>query len=196
MACIDYTRTVNFSKVKPGDRIKWALSQGVDPTAKLVLVVLTDHYNTEREDAFPSVRLIAERSGFCTKSVARALSRLEANGLIAATRKVGRVTVWHLFIGPRLVEQPQVEQPQVEQPEKGEQLEPEKVKPKRWWLHRQAKNLAHWRKVYRDGGDLDGIPFSIAETLFEEGREVLDNVVNNSPDPGHRVLGTLDTESN
>ena len=105
MLAAHYIQKEQTNKGFPGDRLKWALAQDLDPTAKLVLVVLTDHYNVAREDTYPSAGKIAERSGFCSKTITRALARLEGAGLIEATRKVGRATVWRLHIGPRLVEQ-------------------------------------------------------------------------------------------
>ena len=64
MLAAHYIQKEQINKGFPGDRLKWALAQDLDPTAKLVLVVLTDHYNVAREDTYPSAGKIAERSGF------------------------------------------------------------------------------------------------------------------------------------
>ena len=183
-----YTETPpTINKSFPGDRLKWALAQDLDPTARFVLVVLTDHFNVAREDTYPSAGKIAERTGYCTKTVARALARLESSGLIEATRKVGRATVWQLHIGPRLVEQDQVDQVDPQEPN------PPVTKnrtPRPTWLKQRVKDLNYWRKLYDGGGDLDGMPLHIAEQIFEESRQTpVDKPVSKSADPGHRVPG-------
>ena len=191
MLAAHYNENPPINKGFPGDRLKWALAQDLDPTSKFVLVVLTDHYNVAREDTYPSAGKIAERSGYCTKTVTRALARLESSGLIEATRKVGRATVWQLHIGPRLVEQDQVD-PQEPNPPVTKNRTP---KPK--WLKRRAKDLAYWRKVYTSGADLTGMPLAYAERIFEDSRQTpVDKPVSKSadlgrrvPNPGHRVLG-------
>ena len=188
MLAAHYTQNQSVNKGFPGDRLKWALAQDLDPTAKLVLVVLTDHYNVAREDTYPSAGKIAERSGFCTKTVTRALARLELSGLIEATRKVGRATVWRLHIGPRLVEQEQVDQVDPQEPT------PPVTKnrtPRPTWLKQRVKDLTYWREVYDGGGDLDGMPLHIGEQIFEESRQTpVDKPVSKSADLGHRVLLT------
>ena len=178
-----YTETPPpINKSFPGDRLKWALAQDLDPTAKLVLIVLTDHYNVAREDAYPSTGKIAERTGYCTKTVTRALARLESSGLIEATRKVGRATVWRLLIG-RLDQVDQVH------------LGPRPV-PNPKWLKQRAKDLTYWRGLYDSGADLDGMPLHIGEQIFEETRQTpVNKPVSKSADLGHRVPGTPDSKS-
>ena len=44
----------SINKSFPDDRHKWVFDQDLDSTAKLVLIVLSSHYNVKREDAFPS----------------------------------------------------------------------------------------------------------------------------------------------
>ena len=50
-----YTQNQSVNKGFPGDRDKWVFGQDLDSTAKLVLLVLSSHYNVKREDAFPSI---------------------------------------------------------------------------------------------------------------------------------------------
>ena len=191
MLAAHYTQNQSVNKGFPGDRLKWALAQDLDPTAKLVLVVLTDHYNVAREDTYPSAGKIAERSGFCSKTITRALARLEGAGLIEATRKVGRATVWRLHIGPRLVEQVDQVDPQEPNPPVTKNRTPRPT-----WLKQRVKDLTYWREVYDGGGDLDGMPLHIAEQIFEESRQTpVDKPVSKSADLGNRVPGTPDSKS-
>ena len=132
-----YTETPPpINKGFPGDRLKWVFDQDLDSTAKLVLIVLSSHYNVKREDAFPSIGRIARLASLGYKAVWKALGRLEAKGLIEANRKVGRVTRWQVHVGPRLVEQEQVDQvdPQEPKPPVTKNRTP---KPK--WLKRRAE---------------------------------------------------------
>ena len=168
MLAAHYTENPPINKSFPGDRDKWVFGQDLDSTAKLVLIVLSSHYNVKREDAFPSIGRIARLSSLGYKAVWKALGRLEAKGLIEANRKIGRVTRWQVHVGPRLVEQEQVDQvdPQEPNPPVTKNRTP---KPK--WLKRRVKDLTYWRKVYDSGADLDGMPLHIAERIFEDSRQ-------------------------
>ena len=149
-----YTETPPpINKGFPGDRLKWVFDQDLDSTAKLVLIVLSSHYNVKREDAFPSIGRIARLASLGYKAVWKALGRLEAKGLIEANRKVGRVTRWQVHVGPRLVEQEQVDQVDPQEPQTPRNQEPD---PKTQMAEATGEDLAYWRKVYDSGRDLDG----------------------------------------
>lgn len=60
-------------------------------TTKLVLFALTNHYNIQNEDMFPSQRYMAQQLGISEKSVERAIKELATNNLIVyLTKKVNR----------------------------------------------------------------------------------------------------------
>lgn len=60
-------------------------------SAKLVLIALTNHYNPEKPDIFPSQQYIAEHLGISIKSVNRAIHELTQAGLIMyETKNVNR----------------------------------------------------------------------------------------------------------
>ena len=182
MLAAHYTETPPINKSFPGDRDKWVFDQDLDSTAKLVLLVLSSHYNVKRGDAFPSIGRIARLASLGYNAVWKALSRLEAKGLIEANRKVGRVTRWKVHVGPR----PVPDQDQAQDQAKDQAQEP---KPK--WLKRRAKDLAYWRKVYDSGADLDGMPLAYAERIFEDSRQnPVDKPVDQKPDLYPRDRGT------
>ena len=54
----------------------------ITPTAKLVLLLLTDCYNPKHADVFPKQKTIAEKLGISDRSVVRAIQELVTAGLI------------------------------------------------------------------------------------------------------------------
>ena len=171
MLAAHYTENPPINKSFPGDRLKWVFDQDLDSTAKLVLIVLSSHYNVKREDAFPSIGRIARLASLGYNAVWKALGRLEAKGLIEANRKVGRVTRWQVHVGPRLVEQEQVDQVDQVDPQEPNPPVTKNRTPKPKWLKRRVKDLTYWRKVYDSGADLYGMPLAYAERIFEDSRQ-------------------------
>ena len=56
MLAAHYIQKEQINKGFPGDRLKWALAQDLDPTGKVNWswsLKVTDHYNVAREDALP-----------------------------------------------------------------------------------------------------------------------------------------------
>ena len=188
MLAAHYTQNQPVNKSFPGDRLKWVFDQDLDSTAKLVLIVLSSHYNVKREDAFPSIGRIARLSSLGYKAVWKALGRLEAKGLIEANRKIGRVTRWQVHVGPRLVEQEQVDQVDPQEPTPPVT---KKRTPKPKWLKQRVKDLTYWRKVYDSGADLYGMPLAYAERIFEDSRQnPVDKPVDKESDLCPRDRGT------
>jgi DNA-binding transcriptional MocR family regulator len=67
--------------------IEWAFTQRLDnPTAKLVLLALADHADSNGL-CWPSISRIEQRTGLSRSSVIRALADLEERRLIARTRR-------------------------------------------------------------------------------------------------------------
>lgn len=60
-------------------------------TTKLVLFAFAEHYNSEKEEMFPSQRYLAERLGISEKSVERSVKELASQGFVSyTTQKVNR----------------------------------------------------------------------------------------------------------
>ena len=186
MLAVQYTETPPpINKSFPGDRDKWVFGQDLDSTAKLVLIVLSSHYNVKRGDAFPSIGRIARLSSLGYNAVWKALSRLEAKGLIEANRKVGRVTRWQVHVGPRPI-------PDQDQAQDQDQAKDQAQEPKPKWLKQRAKDLTYWRKVYDSGADLDGMPLAYAERIFEDSRQTpVDKPVGKESDLYLRDIGPI-----
>jgi DNA-binding Lrp family transcriptional regulator len=68
----------------------WAWKQKISPTAKLVLLDLSDRVNDKRGDdaCWPEQETIAERTGFTSRTVNSALKALETKGLIKRQRRM------------------------------------------------------------------------------------------------------------
>jgi len=72
--------------------LDWALTTGLEPGARFVLVVLAIHANGELT-AWPSAGLLARETGYHPSSVRRILDDLEDRGLIDLERRRGRSAV-------------------------------------------------------------------------------------------------------
>jgi len=72
--------------VKISDRYKWAWSQDTDPTSLLVLLCLVDHCNATSGRCNPSLETIAKHTKLSERTVRRAVTRLEAEGLLIVTK--------------------------------------------------------------------------------------------------------------
>lgn len=68
------------------------------PTDKLVLLALADIANDDGE-AYPSNRLLTERTGLCERAVRLCLTRLSASGVLTQKFRTGRSTVYLLDPG-------------------------------------------------------------------------------------------------
>ena len=66
----------------------WAWSQGVAPSAKLVLLCLAEHAD-DGGHCWPSLRRIADLTGLSHATVTRCLTDLEASGLVVRNRGKG-----------------------------------------------------------------------------------------------------------
>jgi len=83
--------------------LEWAVGMNMTPADKVVLLVLAWHANFENV-GFPSVRTIAEETGYSTRTIRRAIKRFIDQGLME-TRSTygvrGRQTVneYRLFVG-------------------------------------------------------------------------------------------------
>ena len=85
MALSQFTISKNVYNSGILSKIKLTMS------AKLVLIALTNHYNPEKPDIFPSQQYIAEHLGISIKSVNRAVQELTQAGLIIyETKNVNR----------------------------------------------------------------------------------------------------------
>lgn len=85
MALSQFTISKNVYNSGMLSKIKLTMS------AKLVLIALTNHYNPEKPDIFPSQQYIAEHLGISIKSVNRAILELTQAGLIIyETKNVNR----------------------------------------------------------------------------------------------------------
>ena len=85
MALSQFTISKNVYNSGILSKIKLTMS------AKLVLIALTNHYNPEKPDIFPSQQYIAEHLGISIKSVNRAIQELTQAGLIIyETKNVNR----------------------------------------------------------------------------------------------------------
>ena len=85
MALSQFTISKNVYNSGLLSKIKLTMS------AKLVLIALTNHYNPEKPDIFPSQQYISEHLGISIKSVNRAIQELTQAGLIMyETKNVNR----------------------------------------------------------------------------------------------------------
>ncbi len=74
--------------------VVWRLSLG--STEKLVMLALADIANDDGE-AYPSTRLLVERTGLSERAIQGALSRLEQAGHLSRDMRSGRSTIYHLL---------------------------------------------------------------------------------------------------
>lgn len=76
----------------------WAWDQSVKPaSAKLVLLCLANAHNSKTEKCFPSIAVIAERSGLDRKAVMSGLKKLESLRLILIQKKFGASNSYQLL---------------------------------------------------------------------------------------------------
>jgi DNA-binding MarR family transcriptional regulator len=83
--------------------LSWALREApVDAKGDLlVLIVLADHAHDDGDGAYPSVKTIARFARLTPRGVQKALRSLEATGLIKATRRTGKTTLYRIELTPR-----------------------------------------------------------------------------------------------
>jgi len=63
-------------------------------TTKLVLFALAEHYNSEKEEMFPSQKYLANQLGISEKSVERSVKELAEQGFITyITKRVNRLSM-------------------------------------------------------------------------------------------------------
>lgn len=68
----------------------WAWDQRVPPNAKLVLMALADHAHDDGTNAWPSVALLARKTGYGERQVQRILAELVNTGLIRVQTPGGK----------------------------------------------------------------------------------------------------------
>lgn len=86
------------------------------PTDKLVLLALADIANDEGE-AYPSNKLLTERTGLCERAVRLSLTRLSAAGVLAQKFRTGRSTIY--LLNPGTSCPPARNAPQEKTPDRG-----------------------------------------------------------------------------
>ena len=79
------------------DATRWAWSQDLKPSAKLLLLSLADRCD-ENACCWPSTARLVKDTSLNQKTVFKVTSDLEKNGLIGVTRVMGRGNLYHLFI--------------------------------------------------------------------------------------------------
>lgn len=77
--------------------LKWAFDIEIkDPTAKLVLLSLSDHYSDLEGCAWPSMKRLARRTGADERTIQRAINRLIEMGHVLRETRDGRSSFFHL----------------------------------------------------------------------------------------------------
>jgi hypothetical protein len=66
--------------------VAWAIEQELEPTEKLVLILLANHGN-QRNQCFPSVRLLAHEARMSMRTITYLLGRLAKKNLISRERQ-------------------------------------------------------------------------------------------------------------
>ncbi|QCE32819.1 helix-turn-helix domain-containing protein [Acetobacteraceae bacterium] len=74
--------------------IQWAWQQELPATQKLVLVAMADHANKEEGICWPSLELLAHKTGLCTRTIKTARRQLREKALIV-TLAPGRYRLCH-----------------------------------------------------------------------------------------------------
>ena len=69
---------------------------------RLVLLAIADRTNDEGQDAWPSIRAVAEKARMNERTVHRSLVRLEALGELQVERRPGRASVYTIVMQPSL----------------------------------------------------------------------------------------------
>ena len=64
--------------------------------ARVAASQIADTHNDERGDAWPSLELMALRSGLCTKTIANGVKQLERDGFVEVTRTLGQSNYYRL----------------------------------------------------------------------------------------------------
>jgi hypothetical protein len=77
----------------------------LSPTDKLVMLALADICN-DQGDAWPSNRLLTDRTGLCERAIQGSLSRLEKAGHLTRDMRSGRSTVYRLKAGTPAADAP------------------------------------------------------------------------------------------
>lgn len=94
------------------EAVGWALKLDLsDASAKLVLVILADHWRDDTDSAWPSVARIARISGADDRTVQRALARLIRKKVIKREKRKGTSSIFRLIFDPRQNDVPYVEHP-------------------------------------------------------------------------------------
>ena len=82
-------------------------AQGLE---RLILLVIADHCNSEGEDAFPRISVIARRANVSERTVKRKIQDLVSLNELAVVRREGRSSLYKIIVpgldsGPEYVEQ-------------------------------------------------------------------------------------------
>lgn len=78
------------------DAIRWAMPQRLEPSQKLVLLVLANFAGPNHE-CWPSTKLLVELTGLYRETIYSATEQLEARGLLRIKRKRGAVNRYQLL---------------------------------------------------------------------------------------------------
>ncbi len=94
----------------PGDfmsiaAIQWAFDLTLaDPTAKIVLLALADHYNDQQQCCWPSLTRLEQFTGADERTIQRAIARLIDEGHITRETRAGSSSLFYLHMDPRQID--------------------------------------------------------------------------------------------
>jgi len=75
-----------------------AWKANTSPTEKLVLLALADHANDKTGLCFPSIDTLATKTGFSGRTISKAITALEGQGLLQRNEVRGRVSHYDLYL--------------------------------------------------------------------------------------------------
>lgn len=82
--------------------IAWAFAQAIPPSAKLVLLALADHADSDGH-CWPGFERLAEMTGLHRATIVRCLDKLEEHELIARVRRPNKSNTYRLSVVSRMV---------------------------------------------------------------------------------------------
>jgi len=81
--------------------IQWAFELELDdPTGKLVLLALADHYNDQSECCWPSMARLEHYTGADERTIQRAIARLQEGGYVEREERAGHSSLFYLPLMP------------------------------------------------------------------------------------------------
>jgi hypothetical protein len=85
--------------------IQWAFDLTLtDPTAKIVLLALADHYNDQSQCCWPSLTRLEQFTGADERTIQRAIARLIDDGHITRETRSGSSSLFYLHMDPRQID--------------------------------------------------------------------------------------------